>query len=312
MSGIYAGPARTVAITGASGMIGSALARTLAADGMRILRLGRRPGRATDVVWDPASGRIDSARMEGVDAVVHLAGESIASGRWTRERMRRIRESRTQGTTLLARAIAALDRRPEVLVSVSAVGIYGDRGDELLTDTSAAGTGFLPEVALAWEASAEPARTAGIRVAHPRFAAVLSRAGGVLGRLLLPFRLGLGGPIGRGAQWMPLVSLDDAIGSIRHLLDSPGLSGPFNVSLPEPVTNAEFSKALGRALHRPAILPIPPAALRLVYGQLADELLIASARVVPQRLEAAGYRFRHPTIEMALRAALRPAGAGAE
>jgi hypothetical protein len=305
MTGIYEGRARSVAITGASGMIGAALARALAAGGLRVLRIGRRPGAGTDLLWDPAAGRIDAASLEGVDAVVHLAGESIASGRWTRERKLRIRESRTQGTTLLARALAALDRKPQVLVSVSAVGIYGDRGDELLTDTSAPGTGFLPDVARAWEASADPAREAGIRVAHPRFAAVLSRSGGVLGRLLLPFRLGLGGPIGRGAQWMPLVSLDDAIGAIRHLIDSPGLSGPFNVSLPAPVTNREFSAALGRALHRPAILPVPPAALRLAYGALADELLIASAKVVPLGLEAAGYRFQHPDIDSALQAALR-------
>jgi hypothetical protein len=305
MTGIYEGRARTVAITGASGMIGSALARSLASDGLRILRIGRRPGAGTDVLWDPAAGRIDAARLEGVDAVVHLAGESIASGRWTRERMQRIRESRTRGTELLARTIGALDRKPEVLVSASAVGIYGDRGDELLTDASLPGTGFLPEVALGWEASAEPARAAGIRVAHPRFAAVLARSGGVLGRLLLPFRLGLGGPIGRGAQWMPLVSLADAIGAIRHLLETPGLSGPFNVSLPTPVTNAEFSKALGRALHRPALVPVPPAALRLVYGKLADELLIASARVVPAGLEAAGFSFRYPEIDTALAAALR-------
>ena len=305
MTGIYEGRARSVAITGASGMIGAALARALAAGGLRVLRIGRRPGAGSDLLWDPAAGRIDAASLEGVDAVVHLAGESIASGRWTRERKLRIRESRTQGTTLLARALAALDRKPQVLVSVSAVGIYGDRGDELLTDTSAPGTGFLPDVARAWEASADPAREAGIRVAHPRLAAVLSRSGGVLGRLLLPFRLGLGGPIGRGAQWMPLVSLDDAIGAIRHLIDSPGLSGPFNVSLPAPVTNREFSAALGRALHRPAILPVPPAALRLAYGALADELLIASAKVVPAGLEAAGYRFQHPDIDSALQAALR-------
>ena len=304
MTGIYEGRARSVAITGASGMIGAALARALAAGGLRVLRIGRRPGAGSDLLWDPAAGRIDAASLEGVDAVVHLAGESIASGRWTRERRQRIRASRTQGTTLLARALAALDRKPQVLVSVSAVGIYGDRGDELLTDTSAPGTGFLPDVARAWEASADPAREAGIRVAHPRFAAVLSRSGGVLGRLLLPFRLGLGGPIGRGAQWMPLVSLDDAIGAIRHLIDSPGLSGPFNVSLPTPVTNREFSAALGRALHRPAILPVPPAALRLAYGALADELLIASAKVVPLGLEAAGYRFQHPDIDSALQAAL--------
>lgn len=304
MTGIYEGRGRTVAITGASGMIGSALARALAADGVRVLRVGRRAGASTDIRWDPAAGSIDAAALDGVDAVVHLAGESIASGRWTRARMQRIRESRTGGTALLARTLAGLDRVPAVLVSASAVGIYGDRGDELLTETSRPGSGFLPEVAVGWEASAEPARAAGIRVVHPRFAAVLSRSGGVLDRLLLPFRLGLGGPIGRGTQWMPLVSLDDAVGAIRHLAGTPGLSGPFNVSLPTPVTNAEFAHALGRALHRPAVLPVPPPALRLAYGQLADELLIASARVVPAALEASGFRFQHPTLRAALEAAL--------
>lgn len=304
MTGIYEGRARTVAITGASGMIGAALARSLMADGVRVVRIGRRPARGTDVLWDPDAGSIDAAPLDGVDAVVHLAGESIASGRWSRAQKQRIRDSRTRGTALLARTLAALDRMPAVLVSASAVGIYGDRGDELLTDTSRPGSGFLPEVAIAWEASAEPARAAGIRVVHPRFAAVLSRSGGVLDRLLLPFRLGLGGPIGRGAQWMPLVSLEDVVGAIRHLIDTPGVAGPFNVSLPTPVTNAEFARVLGSVLHRPAVLPLPPAALRLAYGQLADELLIASARVVPPALEASGFRFRHPTLRPAIEAAL--------
>lgn len=305
MTGIYEGRAGAVAITGASGMIGSALARSFAADGFRVVPIVRHAPRDGEVAWDPAGGRIDAAGLEGIDAVVHLAGESIASGRWTRRRKHRIRESRTRGTSLIASAIAGLVRKPAVLVSVSAVGIYGDRGDEMLTDTAPPGEGFLPDLATAWEEAADPARAARIRVAHPRLAAVLSARGGVLGRLLLPFRLGLGGPIGSGAQWMPLVALEDVVGAIRHLVESPELSGPFNVSLPSPVTNREFAKALGRALGRPAILPVPPAALRLVYGQLADELLIASAKVVPAALEANGFRFRYPDIDAALESALR-------
>jgi hypothetical protein len=305
MTAIYEGRPLAVAITGASGMIGSALSRSLGADGHRIVPIVRHPPREGEVRWDPDRGRIDAAGLEGIDVLVHLAGESIASGRWTRARKHRIRESRARGTTLIARTIAGLDRPPSTLISVSAVGIYGDRGDETLTEQSPPGEGFLPEVAVTWENAADPAREAGIRVAHPRLAAVLSASGGVLGRLLLPFRLGLGGPIGRGEQWMPLVALDDVVGAMRHLIDAPGLAGPFNVSLPTPVTNREFSTQLGKALHRPAVIPVPPAALRLAYGQLADELLIASARVVPAALEASGYRFLHPTLDSALEAALR-------
>jgi uncharacterized protein (TIGR01777 family) len=305
MTAIYEGRSLAVAITGASGMIGAALGRSLRADGHRIVPIVRRPPREGEVRWDPEAGRIDAPGLEGIDVLVHLAGESIASGRWTRTRMHRIRESRARGTALIARTIAGLGRPPSTLISVSAVGIYGDRGDETLTEQSPPGQGFLPEVAVIWEKAADAARDAGIRVAHPRLAAVLSSSGGVVGRLLLPFRLGLGGPIGRGAQWMPLVSLDDVVSAIRHLIDSPGLAGPFNVSLPHPVTNREFSTGLGKALHRPAIIPVPPAALRVVYGQLAEELLIASARVVPAALDASGYRFLHPTLDTALDAALR-------
>ena len=305
MTGIYEGRPLAIAITGASGMIGAALDRSLRAAGHRVVPVVRRPPRDGEVRWNPEAGRIDAPALEGIDVLVHLAGESIASGRWTRARMHRIRESRARGTALIARTIAGLRRPPSAMISVSAVGIYGDRGDETLTEHSPPGEGFLPEVAVIWEKAADPARDAGIRVVHPRLAAVLSASGGVVGRLLLPFRLGLGGPIGRGAQWMPLVSLDDVVAVMRHLIDAPGLTGPVNVSLPTPVTNREFSTALGRALRRPAIIPVPPAALRAVYGQLAEELLIASARVVPTALEASGYRFLHPTLDTALAAALR-------
>jgi uncharacterized protein (TIGR01777 family) len=301
---MYAGPGLTVAVTGASGLIGSALSERLSSAGHRVVPLVRRAPGPGEVQWDPAAGRIDSAALEGIDAAVHLAGESIGTGRWTRARKADIRESRVRGTSLLARALGGLVRRPQVLVSASAVGIYGDRGDEPLTEESPAGEGFLPETGIAWEAAALPARDAGIRVVHPRMAAVLSKHGGMLERLLLPFRLGLGGPIGGGAQWMPVVALDDVVGAIEHLIATPELAGPVNVSLPRPVTNREFARALGRAVRRPAVLPLPAFPLRAVYGQLADELLLASARVLPEALERSGYRFRHPTIDAALASAL--------
>lgn len=301
---MYAGPPLAIAITGASGLIGSELARRLRAAGHRVVPVVRRPARAGEVQWDPALGRIDAAALDGIDAAVHLAGESIAAGRWTRARKAGIRESRVRGTSLLARTLGGLERKPKVLVSASAVGIYGDRGDEILTEASPAGEGFLAETVVAWEAAALPARDAGIRLVHPRMAAVLSPRGGMLERLLLPFRLGLGGPIGGGAQWMPVVALDDVVGAIEHLIMTPEIAGPVNVSLPAPITNAEFAKALGRAVGRPAVIPLPAFPLRAAYGQLADELLLASARVLPEALERSGYRFRHPTIGAALAAAL--------
>lgn len=296
-----------VAITGATGLIGSALARELRADGHRVTSITRNPSAPGDVGWDPDAGRLDAPALDGVDAVVHLAAESL-DARWTRERMRRIRESRIRGTSLLARTLAGLQRPPKALVSISAVGIYGDRGDEILGDGAAPGTGFLAEVAVEWERAAEPARAGGIRVTHPRLAAVLAPGGGMLDRLLLPFRLGVGGPIGDGSQWMPLVALADAVGAIRHALATPNLTGPFNVALPEPVTNREFTRALGRALHRPAIIPAPLGPLRLWYGGLVDALLLASERVIPVKLVGSGYRFRHPGLDAALRAGLGGTG----
>lgn len=292
---------RTIAVTGATGMIGSALLPALTVRGHRVIRLVRSRPRGSDVVWDPSRGLLDADRLDGVDAVVHLAGENIGEGRWTADRRRRIRESRVDGTTLLARTLARLPRKPAVLVSVSAIGIYGDAGDAELTETAPCADDFLGTTGQAWEAAADDARAAGIRVVHPRFGMVLSPAGGALGRLLLPARLGVAGPVGTGAQWWSWVAIDDVIGAIIHALDTPSLDGPVNVAAPGTMPNRQFMRTLGRVLHRPAVLPAPAPLLRLAFGEMADALLLASQRVVPARLDASGYRFRYPDLEGALR-----------
>jgi hypothetical protein len=300
-----------VIVSGASGLIGRALSARLVGLGARIEPLVRRPPRpgTTEIGWNPTRGEIDAARLEGADAVVHLAGESIAAGRWTAARKDRIRRSRVEGTRLLARTLAALDRRPPVLVSASAVGYYGNRGDEALTEASPPGSGFLAEVAREWEASTEPARAAGIRVVVPRIGLVLAADGGALPRMLLPFKLGLGGPIGSARQYMSWISLDDLVEVIRLALENPALSGPVNATGPEPVTNREFARTLAGVLGRPAFLPAPAFAIRLALGEMGQALLLDGARVIPARLQAAGFRFRHADLEGALRAVLgRPAG----
>lgn len=291
---------RRVAITGSHGLIGSALVRLLTGDGIEVVRVVRRNPAAGDVLWDPARGEIDRHRLESLDAVVHLAGENLAAGRWTAARKRRLAASRIAGTTLLSRALTQLEAPPAVLISASAIGFYGDRGDEILTEASAPGSGFLAELAQAWEAAAEPARAAGIRVVHPRFGVVLSPAGGALARLLPIFRLGLGGRLGSGRQWMSVQTLDDTVTAIRHTMTHAELSGAVNVTSPAPLTNAQFARALGRALHRPALLPVPAPILKLLLGQLADETLLASQRVLPERLLQTGYRFQDPTADSAL------------
>jgi len=296
----------TVLVSGSHGLIGSALIPELAAVGDRAVRLIRRSaaGDADAVFWDPGEGRIDAAALEGVDAVVHLAGEGIATGRWTAARKTRIRRSRVEGTRLLARALAGLARPPRVLVCGSATGYYGDRGDDVLREDSAPGTGFLAEVCQAWEAAADPARAAGIRVVHLRTGTVLSPAGGALARLLPVFRLGLGGTLGSGRQYLSWVAIQDIVGAIRHVLDRDGIAGPVNVAAPHPVTNREFTRALGRALQRPTPFPVPAVALRVIFGELADGALLASTRVEPGRLLASGYPFRFTEISEALRALL--------
>jgi len=296
-----------VAITGSSGLIGTALRRSLAADGHRVVRVVRK-GKSTEgptVTWDPQAGVIDGTALEGVDAVVHLAGAGIASGRWTDEHRRRVKESRTRGTAVLSEALACLDAKPRVLLSGSAVGYYGDRGDEELTEASEPGSGFLPEVCLAWEAATGMAEQSGIRVAHLRSGVVQSDEGGALAKQLLPYKLGLGGPAGKGDQWLSWISIDDEVGAIRFLLDH-DVAGPVNLTAPAPVTNGEFAKTLGRVLHRPAVVPLPRFLTKLPagVGDLVDSLLFTGARVRPTVLEEAGYRFRHPGLEIALRALL--------
>jgi uncharacterized protein (TIGR01777 family) len=246
---------------------------------------------------------IDHAGLEGMDAVVHLAGETVGT-RWSESRKRRIRDSRVEGTMLLAEALASLKRPPAVLVSASAMGIYGDRGDEVLTEEAlpeGAPTDFFVELGRDWEGASEPARAAGIRVVNPRFGLVLTPAGGALGRMLPPFLLGVGGPLGSGRQWVSWISVDDAIAVVHHALFSEALAGPVNTVAPEPVTSRTFAATLGRVLRRPAVLPAPAPALKLLFGEMANTALLASQRLSAGRLLASGYRFRHPTLEAALR-----------
>ena len=291
-----------VAITGAGGLIGSAITRRLRAENHSVIMLVRRQPGPGEISWDPATGRLDPSELEGLDAVVHLAGENIGA-RWTTARRVAIRNSRVQGTRVLSQALARTARHPAVLVSASAIGIYGNRGDEILSEESSPGDrhDFLVALGQDWEQSADAARAAGIRVVHPRFGVVLSPAGGALKRMLLPFRLGVGGPLGPGSQWMSWVSLDDLVDAVLHLILNQSMAGPVNVTAPEPVRNRDFSRALGRVLSRPAIIPVPSAALRLVFGEMADATLLASSRVVPRRLVAAGFSFRYPDLESALR-----------
>jgi hypothetical protein len=295
-----------IAVSGASGLVGAALVASLEAGGHRVIPLVRRSPRPGEdaLRWDPSSGAITPAGPSVGDAVVHLAGDSIMGLRWTAEKKRRIRESRVTATRLLVQTLTRLAKPPAVLVCASGVGYYGSRGDEVLSEESRLGTGFLAELARDWEAATATAIAQGIRVVNLRLGVVLSAHGGALATMLKPFRLGLGGVIGDGAQWMSWIALDDVIGAIRHALATDALRGPVNVVAPAPVTNAEFTRTLGRVLGRPTLVPLPAFAARLALGEMADELLLASQRVVPARLQAGGYRFRHSTLEDALRAAL--------
>lgn len=296
------GPLR-VAITGASGLIGSALGAFLESGGHRVFRLVRRAPRprADEIHWSVAERRIDRAALEGMDAVVHLAGDSIAGGWWTQSRREVIRRSRVQGTALLCSALARLERPPRVLVSASAIGIYGDRGDALLHEGSEPGTGYLAEVARAWEAATAPAAAAGIRVVNLRIGLVLAGNGGALAPMLALFSLALGGPVGSGRQYWSWIDRDDLVGAIHHAIFKDALSGPVNAVAPSPVTNAEFAETLARVLRRPAVLPVPAAAIRLVLGQMGEELLLAGARVQCGKLRAHGFAFQHPNLEGSLR-----------
>jgi uncharacterized protein (TIGR01777 family) len=286
--------------------LGSALTASLQADGHRVLRFVRGGVTGGDTIgWDPDEGRIDAPALEGLDAVVHLAGEGIGEHRWTPEQKRRIRESRTKGTAALAGAVASREHKPKVLVSGSAVGYYGDRGDEPLTEDSKPGTGFLPEICTAWEAETRPASDAGIRTVILRTGIVLAPQGGALKQMLLPFRLGLGGRQGSGKQWMSWIAIDDHVAAMRAAIDDERLRGPLLLTAPNPVTNADFAHALGHVLHRPTVLPTPMLPLKLRYGsELVDTLLLSGQRATPTRLEAVGFRFEYPVLEPALESLL--------
>ncbi|HEY3288286.1 MAG TPA: TIGR01777 family oxidoreductase [Gemmatimonadaceae bacterium] len=290
-----------IGVTGSSGLIGGALVSALRAAGHETIGIGR--GRDSDVRWNPETGTIDAAACAGISAFIHLAGASIGE-RWTAARKRAIRDSRVLGTRLIARTAAALAPRPRVLICASAVGIYGDAGDAICDEATPAGRDFLAEVGTAWEAAADPARDAGIRTVHLRFGVVLSRKGGALPRMLPVFRLGGGGTLGRGTQWMSWIALEDVVRIAQFALERDDLAGAVNAVAPTPVTNAEFTRALARAVRRPALFPVPAIVLKLMFGEMAEGTLLASQRVVPRRLLAAGFEFRHPSLDTALRAAV--------
>ncbi|NOT58145.1 MAG: TIGR01777 family protein [Deltaproteobacteria bacterium] len=300
----HQGAPMNILLSGASGFVGTALSAFLTTGGHTVARLVRGQPRpdTQDIMWDPRHGISDLARLEGFDAVIHLAGENIF-GRWTAEKRARIRDSRVSGTTTLCEALARLASPPKVLVSASAIGYYGHRADEVLTEESPVGPGFLAEVCQAWEAATVAAQ-ARMRVVQARIGIVLSPSGGALGQMLIPFRLGLGGVIGSGEQYMSWVTLDDVLGAIHHALITEAVRGPMNVTAPQPVTNREFTTILGRVLKRPTVLPLPARVLRLALGDMAEELLLSSARVQPRQLEHTHYPFRQPDLDGALRQVL--------
>jgi len=296
-----------VLVSGAGGLIGTALTRSLASDGHTVTRLVRtRPRDPLEFRWDPLSGLIDPAAFAGCEAVIHLAGSSLAAGRWTAARRAEILTSRSAGTQLVASAITRADPPPAVLISASAVGYYGDRGDQALDEESAPGTGFLAEVARAWEAETVPAAQAGTRVVLLRLGLVLDRREGALPRLVLPFRFGLGGPIGSGRQWVSWITLDDAVRVTRFALTCNELRGAVNAVSTQPVRQRDLAAAIGRILGRPALVPLPAWVVRLAFGQMGEELLLAGQRVLPRRLGELGFTFQHPGIDDALRHQLRP------
>ncbi|MGW5850368.1 TIGR01777 family oxidoreductase [Streptomyces sp. NPDC055254] len=293
-----------IAVTGSSGLIGSALVRSLRGDGHQVVRFVRRaPADADEARWDPARGYVDPDGLAGCAAVVHLAGAGVGDHRWTAAYKRRIRDSRVLGTAAIADAVAALDRPPAVLVSGSAIGYYGDTGDRPVDEDALAGHGFLPSVCVEWEAAAAPARAAGVRTAFARTGLVVAREGGAWGRLFPIFRAGVGGRLGSGRQYWSYISLRDEVAALRHIIDSPSLSGPVNLTAPEPLTNRQVTAAMARVLRRPALLPVPAPALRIALGEFSEDVL-GSQRVLPARLLESGFVFRDPGIEQALRAAL--------
>ena len=297
---------KRILLAGASGLIGKQLAAFLDTGGHEIWRLVRRTPVAgqNEIQWDPSKGTIDNSAIEGFDIVIHLGGAGIGDRRWTKSRMVLIEKSRTESTGLLARTLASLKQKPEVFLVASAIGWYGNRGDEILDEQSEAGTGFLPETCLAWEASADAARQAGIRTIHARTGVVLDASGGALEKMLLPAKMGAGGPIGFGRQWFSWISMDDQIYALHHLVMSTNTEGAYNITSPEPLQQKNFAKALGRVLRRPAFMPTPPFAIWFLYGKMGVALTTESQRVMPTRLTEEGYRFQHQDAESALRDAL--------
>ncbi|HKV36017.1 MAG TPA: TIGR01777 family oxidoreductase [Pyrinomonadaceae bacterium] len=296
-----------VLISGSHGLVGKALISSLVEDGHEVVRLvrgGHTLGQL-EIEWHPNQGRIDAQRLEGFDAVFHLAGESIASGRWTDEKKRTIRDSRTKGTTLLSETIAQLSRPPAVFISASAIGYYGNRGDEELTEDSAPGNDFLSSVCVEWEEATRPASEKGIRTILARFGIILDLDGGALAKMLTPFRMGIGGRVGDGRQWMSWIALDDVVNALKFLLLDSAVHGPVNIVAPNPVTNAEFTQTLGRVLSRPTVFPVPEFATRLAFGEMADALLLSSQRVDPAVLEERGFAPYWPRLEPALQHLLR-------
>lgn len=292
-----------IAISGASGLVGSALVPALETAGHEVIRLVRRRTESSaELEWDPAAGRLATEALAGVDAIVNLSGATIGR-RWTARRKREILDSRVGATSLLASTAAALEPCPSVLLCASGVGIYGDCGDEIVTEESETGGGFLAEVGIAWEAAANPARKAGIRVVNFRHGLVLSREGGALARMLIPFKLGLGGRIGSGTQWWSWVEIDDLVGAYQFALKSE-IDGPVNLVSPNPATNAQLTRALGKAVRRPTLVPFPAVAARTIFGEMADEALLAGQRALPARLLEAGFAFRYPELDAALKRAL--------
>lgn len=294
-----------IAITGASGLIGTALTPSLESAGHEVIRLVRRePRNATEARWDPAAGDIDMRAISGSDVVIHLAGAGVGDKRWTDEYKRVILDSRVQGTTTIAAAIARAENPPSVLVSGSAIGYYGDRGDESLDENSSKGTGFLSDVVEKWEAATSAASSAGVRVVLARTGLVVSDAGGAFGRLLPVFKAGVGGKVGNGKQYWPVISLRDEVAALRFLAEQSDLSGPVNLVGPHPLRNAEVAKAMGKALRRPAVFPVPGFALKLALGEFSEDIL-ASQRVYPHRLQGEGFEWEDPTFEQALASALK-------
>lgn len=299
----YAGPPLHFLISGAGGLIGSALSAFLTTGGHRVTRMLRRPPQAGEsaVHWNPATGTVEARGLEALDAVVHLAGENIAASRWSDSVKEEIRASRHQATRKLCENLVQLPQRPRVLICASAIGYYGNRGDELLDEESAVGSGFLAEVCRDWEESTRPASDAGIRVVHLRIGVVLSPAGGALAKLLVPFRLGAGGRVGDGRQYMSWIAIDDLLATVLHAARTESLRGAVNAVAPRPISNAEFTRTLGEVLHRPTLFPVPAAAARLAFGEMADEMLLSSTRVRPKRLEDSAFKFWLPDLESALR-----------